>query len=62
MKQTDTRRFRNDVYRLYSRISKLNLYVQNVKSPDASRLAAELKDISVQLDRTGNLLFGQDKK
>ena len=45
---------RNGIRRLYHQASKLNLYVQNAKRLDDVRVAAELKELLIQLNELSN--------
>ena len=55
MSMTDNRtHIKNGIHRLYHQASKLNLYVQNAKRLDDVRVAAELKQLSIQLNELSN--------
>ena len=52
---TDNRiHIKNGIRRLYHQASKLNLYVQNAKVLDDTRIATELKQITIQLNELSN--------
>jgi hypothetical protein len=51
MNQTDAQNhIRNSINHFFHHTSRLNLYVQNAKSLDLNRVAAELRQLKLQLD------------
>lgn len=67
MSRTDRKNhIRNGIHRFYRKTSKLNLCVQNTKVLDITRVTAELKQLSIQLEQlssqpqTGELISKEE--